>query len=592
MISNISLGSILTLKSTFLKKLIPIIDWIMGIHKVRDFYKEAGLSGKSTEEFAQRFFKSLQIEIEGTEKLVEKVPKQGGVVLVANHPFGCVEGVALAKELKQIRPDVKVLANNALSMFTEIKDYFIFINPLSPSDPKNGKALRACKQHLLDGGVLLIFPAGKVSYYLPEKQRICDGVWNRLPAQLAKTTQSPVLPIFIEGHNSQLFITLGRIYYRLKLIMLFREMLKHKGKPITLHVGELLPNTLLTKFDDVTHMTEYLRLQTYLLDPKYLQSWPADKQMTMSEIMHQVDKGQLKKEVEQLPEKQHLVDYKSFSVYYGKRQQIPNVVEEITRLREVVFRQYNEGSGEACDTDEFDDTYMHLFIYNHDDGEIIGAYRMGLSDELLKGGNINNLYLAKMFNFTDDFINQQQPCLEMGRSFLVPEHQKSFYGLFLLWRGIGEFVVRHPQYRTLYGTVSLSKLYSPLSVNCINQLALDPSNKVAAKSAFEHLQNPELQDYLQSEYRNKSVSSLSSLSSLVMGIESDHKDVPILMKHYQRMGARFYCIGIDKSFNDTPGLLLSVDLPNAPDKALKQYLAEGKESYLDYSYLQNKTGRG
>jgi hypothetical protein len=76
------------------------------------------------------------------------------------------------------------------------------------------------------------------------------------------------------------------------------------------------------------------------------------------------------------------------------------------------------------------------------------------------------------------------------------------------------------------------------------------------------------------------------LSKLVMGIESDNKDIPILMKHYQKMGARFYCIGIDKSFNDTPGLLLSVDLPKAPDKSLNQYLAQGKDSYLQYNQEQ------
>jgi putative hemolysin len=595
--SHISLANVLKPKNPLFKRLVPVIDKIMGIHKVKEFYENGQLYGRSAEEFSQQFFNNLEINISGSDNLAEKTPNQGSLIVVANHPFGCVEGVALAQKLKQVRPDVKVLANNALSMFTEISEYFIFINPLSSSNPENAKAIRQCKQHLNSGGVLLIFPAGKVSYFRPEKQRICDDVWNRLPANLAKSTKSPVLPIFIEGHNSQLFINLGRIYYRFKLIMLFREMLKHKGKPINLHLGHVLPNKLLAKFEHVSHLNEYLRVQTYLLDPNYQQGWPdaaavsleglepkktktALPQTAMAEIMPQVDKTKLKLEIDLLPEAQHLVDYKTFSVYYGKREQMPLVVQEITRLRELVFRQYDEGSGEECDTDEFDDTYLHLFIYNQTDGEIIGAYRMGQSDVLLKDGDINKLYLAKMFEFSPDFINQQQPCLEMGRSFLVPEHQKTFYGLFLLWRGIGEFVVRHPQYRTLYGTVSLSKLYSPLSVHCINQLAVTPSDKVAAKSPFEHKHNPELADYIQSEYTKGAVPA-SNLSSLIMGIEQDGKDVPVLMKHYQRMGARFYCVGIDKSFNDTPGLLLSVDLPKAPDKALKQYLAEGKDSYLD-----------
>jgi len=583
MISNISVASILDSNKPWLKVLSPLIDRVMGIHKVRRFYQKSQLAGKATQEFSQLFLESLNIEVQGTQGLFAQVPKKGNVIIVANHPFGCVEGVALAHELKKIRPDVKVLANNALSMFSEIRDYFIFINPLSASDPKNGKGIRACKQHLLAGGVLLIFPAGKVSYYRPEKQRICDGQWNRLPAQLSKTTSSPVLPIFIEGHNSRLFINMGRVYYRLKLIMLFREMLKHKGQPIKLNVGHILTSKLLGKFDDVTSLNDYLRLQTYLLDPNQKQTWPEDNVIEFSPIMEPADKHQLKLEIDDLPETQHLVDYKSFSVYYGKQDQMPLVVKEITRLREVVFRQYNEGSGQACDTDIFDASYLHLFIYNNADGEIIGAYRMGQSDVLLENGDINNLYLAKMFNFSTEFINQQRPCLEMGRSFLVPEHQKSFYGLFLLWRGIGEFVVRHPQYRTLYGTVSLSKLYSPMSVHCINQLSLTPSDKVTAKVPFEHAAHPELTEYF---VEQKGLATQSMLSKLVMGIESDNKDIPILMKHYQKMGARFYCIGIDKSFNDTPGLLLSVDLPKAPDKSLNQYLAQGKDSYLQYNQEQ------
>ncbi len=580
--SNISLANMLNFKSIWAKPLVGLLDRLLGLHKVNRFYQSGQLPGKSSQAFAAQFLQELEIKVKGCDNLSQTIPQTGSLILVANHPFGCVEGVALAHELKKHRGDVKVLANKALSMFEELKSFFIFINPLSTSDPKNIRAIRQCKQHLSSGGVLLIFPAGKVSYYRPDKQRVCDGPWNRLPAQLAKLTSSPVLPVFIEGQNSQLFINLGRVYYRLKLIMLFREMLKHRGKPIQIKLGKVLPFKFIDKFDDTTQLTEYLRVQTYLLSPDTAKPWPATQQQKMAEIMPQVNKAELKAQIDSLPQSQHLYDYKTFSVYFARQQQAPLVVKEISRLREVVFRQYDEGSGEPCDTDEFDSTYLHLFIFNHGDGEIIGAYRMGQTDELIKQGGVKALYLAKMFNFSEQFINQQQPCLEMGRSFLVPEHQRSFYGLFLLWRGIGEFAVRHPQYRTLYGTVSLSKLYQRMSVECINQLATKPSSNVSANSPFTAVHNLELNDYINSEYANKAVGSMSPLSSLVMGIEQDGKDIPVLMKQYQKMGARFYCIGIDNSFNDTPGLLLSVDLSNAPDKALNQYLAEGKQSYLQY----------
>ena len=188
---------------------------------------------------------------------------------------------------------------------------------------------------------------------------------------------------------------------------------------------------------------------------------------------------------------------------------------------------------------------------------------MGQTDRLLEQGGIDQLYLSRMFKFGEGFVNQTQPCLEMGRSFLIPEYQKSFQGLFLLWRGIGAFVCRFPQYRTLYGTVSLSKLYDPRSVALIKQALITKTDKVSPFAEFDFELHPELK-----ELANE-VPMAKNLSALLGSIEQDGKDIPILAKHYQKLGARFHCLGIDKNFNDTPGLLLSVDLPQAPTKTAK-----------------------
>jgi putative hemolysin len=243
----------------------------------------------------------------------------------------------------------------------------------------------------------------------------------------------------------------------------------------------------------------------------------------------------------------------------------------------LVFREHNEGSGEPLDTDHFDATYTHLFVIKKSTGQIIGAYRMGQTDKLLADGNLENLYLHRMFDFGPNFVNRQQPCLEMGRSFLIPEYQRSFQGLLLLWRGIGAFVCQYPQYRTLYGTVSISKLYDARSVAVIQQAMVTPTNKVVPRTLFDHKLHPEVQKFAEQHGLQ------SHVSALLKGIESDGKDVPILLKHYNKLGAVFHCLGIDKSFNDTPGLLLSVDLPNAPEKLLKLYLALGWQEYKEHS---------
>lgn len=577
--SDISLGALYPkYKRTWLGRLaINFADRIMGLVKTKRFYQAQNLAGLNAEQFCQQLTSSLGRPLTNVDILLQQVPASGALIIVANHPYGCIEGVALAGALRKVRPDVKVLANKGLAMFKELDELFIYIDPLKPKAPSNLLGIRASKRHLAQGGVLLLFPAGKVSYYRPEKKRICDDEWNRLPATLARACDAPVLPVFIEGHNSKLFINLGRIHYKFKLLMLFRELINTRNQEITIRVGRVLPTKLLARLGSDQALTDYLRLMCYALATKAKTSWPADQVIKFDPLIAAIDAKVLSAEIQALPAAQHLADHKHFSVYYSQQSQTPNVVKEITRLREKVFRLYNEGSGEGCDGDGFDQSYLHLFIFDHQAQEIIGAYRMGQSDKLIGQSGIAGMYLARMFDFTPSFINQQQPCLEMGRSFIVPEHQRSFYGLFLLWRGIGEFVVRHPEYRTLYGTVSLSKLYQPLSVKCITKLALTPCSNVQAKVPFASADDPELDEFLTQHQNIDNI-----LSILVQGIEPDGKDVPILMKQYQKMLARFYCVGIDENFNHTPGLLLSVELPKAPEKALRQYLAQGMESYLDY----------
>jgi putative hemolysin len=182
-----------------------------------------------------------------------------------------------------------------------------------------------------------------------------------------------------------------------------------------------------------------------------------------------------------------------------------------------------------------------------------------------------------MFNFSAGFINQQQPCLEMGRSFIIEAHQNSFHGLLLLWKGIGAFVCQNPHYRTLYGTVSLSKLYDPRSVALIDEVMVTNKGGVNAKAAFKGQLHPEVKDFI-----NAAPIELNQLSALVIGIEKDSKDIPVLLKQYHKLGAIFHCTGIDVNFNHTPGLLLSVNLPEAPEKLLKLYLGSSKAAYLNY----------
>jgi putative hemolysin len=560
-------------KNFFTKFLFKLLDRILAINKLDGLYTENNLHGLDKTTFAKSLLDGLNIRLLGLEELKAKIPKTGSLVIASNHPFGGIEGVFLAWAIEQVRPDIKVMANQGLKIFPELEDYFIFTNPLSENDPKNAPSIRTCLKHVKTGGALLIFPAGRVSYFHKDTKRIADHSWNRLIASIANRTDAQYLPIFISGLNSPLFYRLGRIYFRLRMLMLPRELVNKRNAKITVTAGEAIAIKHYAKDINLDTQTELFRAQSYLLDPDWQKPWPVDPVTQLHPLAIEASGEKILQEVHQLPTEQHLLDQKGLSVYFGYQNQMPNTVNEIARLREMVFREHNEGSGEPLDTDHFDATYTHLFVMKQDTGQIIGAYRMGQTDKLLADGNLENLYLHRMFDFGPDFVNRQQPCLEMGRSFLIPEYQRSFQGLFLLWRGIGAFVCQYPQYRTLYGTVSISKLYDVRSAAIIQQAMVTPTKKVAPRATFEHKLHPEVQDFAKQHGLKNHV------SALLKGIEHDGKDVPILLKHYNKLGAVFHCLGIDKSFNDTPGLLLSVDLPNAPEKLLKLYMGESWQGY-------------
>jgi putative hemolysin len=568
--------------NTFMGKILkifgPLLDKLLGINKLRNVYESCQLSGLDKQQFSQKLLNGLGVQVSGVNGVLEKVPLSGRCVVVCNHPYGMIEGVIIAHLLTAFRSDTQVMANVGLQIFKEIKGYFIFANPLKPKAKINTLAIKQCFSHLENDGLLVVFPAGRVSFFQSDKQRITDGDWNRLVIKLAQKTRAPILPVFISGTNSQLFHRMGRIYYRFRLLMLAHEMFKLQAHNINLKTNNLLSIKQLNEFKGIKRMNDFVRLQCYLNDENYFTPWlEDDASMPFKNIIPTADKITIKSELAQLPDEQHLLDFKSFSVYYGYQNQMPLCVQEITRLREITFRTLDEGSGEICDTDKFDATYMHLFIFDHKNEEIIGAYRIGQTDLLQNEGGVSQLYLSQMFNFSAGFINQQQPCLEMGRSFIIAAHQNSFHGLLLLWKGIGAFVCQNPHYRTLYGTVSLSKLYDPRSVALIDEVMVTNKDGINAKAAFKGKLHPEVKDFI-----NAAPVELNQLSALVMGIEEDNKDIPVLLKQYHKLGAIFHCTGIDVNFNHTPGLLLSVNLPEAPEKLLKLYLGSSKAEYLNY----------
>lgn len=572
---SITLANLVEKPTTIQKVLFYFADRLLGIKQMDKVYQQHGLVGVDKETYSDKLLEILDVKPNFIGDLAAKIPQTGPVFVCANHPFGGLEGVILARAISQIRPDLKVLANEGLSVFKELQDYFIFINPLSEKDPKNGPALRDCIKHVRRGNALMMFPSGRVSYYLKDKQRIGEHAWNKIAGAIACVPDVSVIPLFIEGFNSPLFYRVGRVKEQFRLFMLGHELLNKRGCEVRIRVGNAVKGEVFSNDHGHQANADFCRALSYAHADLSRPNWKnVECNKTLKPIAKEIPVAEVIDEINALNTDQLLYQSKNYEAYVCTQAQCPRLVESIARWREIIFRDHDEGSGEPIDTDGFDATYHHLFVWDRKRSALVGAYRMGLTEQLQKAHGQAGLYLQQMFIFADDFMNQTDPCIELGRSFVTPDYQRTPLALKLLWCGIGGFITKHPKYQRLYGTVSISRRYEYASVSLINELLVPKQGGATARQQVESQLHPELKDYcVQIKNENKQVV-FQRLCALVKSIEPDGKDVPILLKHYFRLNAEFHAFGFDPNFAGTPGLLLSLQLKHAPERKLKEYLGE------------------
>jgi putative hemolysin len=281
----------------------------------------------------------------------------------------------------------------------------------------------------------------------------------------------------------------------------------------------------------------------------------------------------LRAEIEALPAEQRLVRSGQYYVQYARARQIPWCLQEIGRLRELTFREAGEGTGKVSDIDLFDAYYLHLFLWDSEADAIVGAYRMGLADEILAGYGKRGLYTQSLFRYGLRLLETLNPAIELGRSFVRSEYQKSFSPLLLLWRGIGQFIVRVPQYAVLFGPVSISNSYAPVS----RQLMVEylRANRIEAKLA-RHVKPRHPFRVERSKVRNEvaDLRGVEDLSRVIAQIEHDNKGIPILLKQYLKLGGRLLGFSSDDQFSDALDGLVVVDLRASEPRVLARYMGE------------------
>ncbi len=565
-----------------------VAEWATGLSKLDKFYAQRPV-GCNTQEFLRFTLEVLGIDYKIVRGSLDRVPATGATVVVANHPLGCVEGVILAELLLMIRSDVQILANQYLKTVPELDSLFIGVDVLEGKNARqaNLHAMRTAHRHLANQGLLLIFPAGEVSHLVDRKQqKLQDKEWSQSVSKLIKKHEAVSLPIFINGCNSTQFYLAGKIHPLLRTLMLGRELLNKKAKTIEISIGHEIKYKEVRELCD-QQLVNYLRLNTYLLNPATKQKRDKDaSDQQLPPVADRLSVEELKHDINNLAFENHLLGYNELDVYCAKAEEIPCILHEIGRIREINFRDVGEGTGLALDVDKFDRDYLHLFIWDKTADQLVGAYRLGLVDHLMKKRGTAGLYSNTLFNYDERFINNMGKSIEMGRSVVAKEYQKSMTSLLLLWKGIATFVSRNPEYTHLFGPVSISNDYSDnarqllaetMSLHFYDQ---HQAKLVAATNPLPSAKNPDWNTSLLN-----SLADLQLLSKVIARID-EGKGVPVLLRQYLGLNGKFVSFNVDAEFNDALDGLIVVDLRKVECKTLGRYM--GSEEAAEYLFSHKK----
>ncbi|MCG9784326.1 lysophospholipid acyltransferase family protein [Vibrio brasiliensis] len=559
-----------------------VVEWATGLSTLDSLYQQDALPEDSFE-FMQEALARIGTQYQIDHGSLDNVPTEGSVLIVANHPFGGIEGIILASLISQVRKDVKVLANELLKRIPELDELFIGVDVFGGEKARqtNRRAIKEANHHLKQGGVLIIFPAGEVSSWQASENKITDNTWSKSVAKFVKHAEATTVPLFIKGMNSKLFYQAGRIHPLLRTALLGRELLNKSGETISVSVGNPIPYSEIKDFDNEEDITQYFRLNTYLMGSMDNEQSANLEENYAEPIIAPLAVDTLEGELSNLAQYK-LLEQGDFEVYCAPTPAMPGMMREIGRVREESFREVGEGSGQSCDIDRFDQHYYQLFVWNRTNRDLVGAYRLGLVDQLIAQGGIDALYSTSLFNYDQAFVESLGQSIELGRSVVAKQYQRNMHSLLLLWKGIARFVDSNPKYTHLFGPVSISNDYSPVarqliaSVMSVHYYDNDKAKLVTPTTPLES-SGKEF-------WRPDMLSSLSKLPLLskVLSRLEQGMGLPVLLRQYLGMNGKLVCFNVDPAFNYALDGLIVVDLTTVPARTLGKYMGkEQAQAYLD-----------
>ena len=564
---------------TFVGWLLIRVLRISAINKIYNNNKS-----KTDLDFLNGVLDDCNIKFEIPEEDLKRIPKEGPFISVSNHPLGGIDGVLLLKLLIEKRADYKIIANFLLHRIAPLKPYVMPVNPFETrKDAKSSIAgIKSALLHLKEGKPLGIFPAGEVSTYKDGKLKV-DKPWEEGAVRLIKKAQVPVIPIYFHAKNSRLFYILSKISDTLRTAKLPSEVISQKGRVIKVRIGKLISVKDQEEYKEIPAFYEFLRKKTYMLaNPfekahKLISTQNIKIKKKPKKITGQRSVDSFIKEVNALREKEgKLLESKNYEVFFANAKDIPNLLHEIGRLREITFRDVGEGTNKSIDLDKYDRYYHHLILWDREANCLAGSYRMGLGKDIYKKYGIHGFYVQTLFRIEPELHQMMENTIEMGRAFIIKEYQQKPMPLFLLWKGIVHVTLRYPEYKYLMGGVSISNQFS------------DFSKSLMIEFMKSHYYDPYIAQYIypKKEYKVKlkdgdkdfvfdaTKADMQKFDKIIDEIEPGSLRIPVLIKKYVKQNARLVAFNVDPKFNNAVDGLMYIKVSDIPESTVKPVMEE------------------
>jgi putative hemolysin len=534
--------------------------------------------------FLDALLKDFSIQFDVPQEDLSRIPREGAFITVSNHPLGGIDGILLLRLLLEKCPDYKIIANFLLHRIEPMKKYVMPVNPFE--EHKEAKSsligIKSALNHLKEGRPLGMFPAGEVSTF-EDGKLVVDRPWEEGAIKIIRKAGVPVIPIYFHAKNSKLFYFLSGLSDTLRTAKLPSELLSQKNRTIRVRIGKPITVKEQEGFESLEDFHQYLRRKTYMLanpyekKTSYLKARNFYFPKSPERIIDPVEPELMDQEVRGLEKSgDQLFSSRNYGIYLADSEDIPNILLEIGRLREITFREIGEGTNKSMDLDRFDSYYKHLFLWDKDRKLIVGAYRMGMGEEIFARYGISGFYVNELFRIEPELYDMMAKTIEMGRAFIIREYQQKPMPLFLLWKGIVHVTLRHPAHKYLMGGVSISDKFSNFSKSLMIEFMkshyYDPfiAQYVYPKKEYKVKLNLADKDFV----FDTTQADMNKFDKIIDEIEPGNLRLPVLMKKYVKQNARLVAFNVDPKFNNAVDGLMYIRIADLPESTVRPVMEE------------------